>query len=104
MLANELPLNNAIVYNLQDIFNLLPNLNVNTLVNSFVVNQNDHYMVLYVAALIRSIIALHNLINNKIANRDAEKEQDGEKAKPAEADKKDTAVTATDKKDDSKKK
>lgn len=85
--SGELPVNNQIMYNLQDIFNLLPNLNMQTLIDSFVVNQNDHFMVLYVAALIRSIIALHNLINNKIANRDAEKEMDGEKPKDKDADK-----------------
>lgn len=31
--------------------------------------------VVYLAAMIRSIIALHNLINNKITNRDAEKKE-----------------------------
>ncbi|PSN52000.1 26S proteasome non-ATPase regulatory subunit 7 [Blattella germanica] len=32
-------------------------------------------LVVYLAALIRSIIALHNLINNKLTNRDAEKKE-----------------------------
>ena len=32
-------------------------------------------LVVYLASLIRSIIALHNLINNKIQNRDAEKNE-----------------------------
>lgn len=29
-------------------------------------------LVVYLASMVRSIVALHNLINNKITNRDAE--------------------------------
>jgi len=32
-------------------------------------------LVVYVAALIRSVIALHNLITNKLQNRDAERSE-----------------------------
>lgn len=38
-------------------------------------------LVVYLAALIRSIIALHNLINNKLSNRDAETKE-GQATKP----------------------
>ena len=62
----KLPMNNDIMYHLQDVFNLLPNLNVNQLVKSFAVKTNDMLAVVYLAALIRSIIALHTLINNKV--------------------------------------
>ena len=66
VVAGVLPINHEIIHNLQDIFNLLPNLNVQSLVTSFSVNANDQLMVLYLASLIRSVIALHNLINNKV--------------------------------------
>ncbi|TMW40983.1 hypothetical protein DOY81_013937 [Sarcophaga bullata] len=36
------------------------------------VKTNDQMLVVYLASMVRSIIALHNLINNKLANRDAE--------------------------------
>lgn len=36
-------------------------------------------LVVYLASLIRSVVALHNLINNKISNRDAEKKEGQEK-------------------------
>ena len=62
----KLPLNNQVVYNLQDIFNLLPNLNVEALVKSFMVKTNDSHLVVYMSSLIRAIVALHNLVNNKI--------------------------------------
>ena len=44
-------------------------------------------LVVYLAAMIRSIIALHNLINNKIQNRDAEKNEGGKPDKKKEGDK-----------------
>jgi len=53
---------------------------------------------LYVAALVRSILALHNLINNKVQNRDAERNEG------KEATKKIGAGDATGKNDKDKKK
>ena len=40
---------------------------------AFSVTTNDQMMVIYLSSLIRAIIALHDLINNKIANREAER-------------------------------
>ena len=56
------------------------------------VKTNDQMLVVYVASMIRSIVALHNLINNKIQNRDAEKNEGGksDKKKESDKDKKDT--------------
>ena len=39
------------------------------------VNTNDQMLVMYIASVIRSVIALHNLINNKLANKEAEKKE-----------------------------
>jgi 26S proteasome regulatory subunit N8 len=58
--------NPEITANLQTILNLLPNLNQPDLVQSMIVKTNDMHMAIYLAALIRSVIALHDLINNKI--------------------------------------
>lgn len=49
----------------QDIFNLLPNMNVETLSTSLAVKGNDMMATIYLASLIRSILALHKLIDNK---------------------------------------
>jgi hypothetical protein len=57
----------------QDVFNLLPNLNAAELSKSFVVESNDMMLVVYLASLIRSVIALHNLIDNKEAHFHHEK-------------------------------
>ena len=82
MATKKLPINHQILYQLQDIFNLLPNLNLEEFTRSFAVKTNDQLLVVYVASLIRSVIALHNLIGNKMANREAERqEKEGEKKK-----------------------
>lgn len=73
VIAEKLPVNHEILYNLQDIFNLLPNLNVQEMVKSFAVKTNDMMLVIYLASLIRSVMALHSLINNKVTNKETEK-------------------------------
>lgn len=77
--TGQLPINHQIIYHLQDIFNLLPDVNLQSFVKAVYVKTNDQMLVVYLAALIRSIIALHNLINNKVQNRDAEKNEGKEK-------------------------
>ncbi|OWM83540.1 hypothetical protein CDL15_Pgr013021 [Punica granatum] len=76
VIDGKLPLNHEILYHLQDVFNLLPNLNVNELIKAFAVKTNDMMLVIYLSSLIRSVIALHNLINNKILNKEHEKAED----------------------------
>ena len=77
--------------NFQDIFNLLPNLKVEQIVRSFSVKSNDYMYVMYVSGLIRSILSLHDLINNKINAKEIEletlkreKEEEAEKKKKEE--------------------
>ncbi|KAJ6901239.1 26S proteasome non-ATPase regulatory subunit 7 [Populus alba x Populus x berolinensis] len=59
-----------------DVFNLLPNLNVADLIKAFAVKTNDMMLVIYLSSLIRSVIALHNLISNKMLNKEHEKAED----------------------------
>jgi 26S proteasome regulatory subunit N8 len=109
VLDGKLSMNNQIIYNIQTIFNLLPNLNVEHLVRSMFVKTNDFYMVscensgphsclltvvaqcqvIYLSALIRSVIALHDLVNNKIKYKETDDEENSEKKdkeKKAKAD------------------
>lgn len=58
--------NQTIINNYQDIFNLLPNLKIEEMVKNFSVKSNDYMYVIYVSSLIRSILSLHDLVNNKI--------------------------------------
>jgi 26S proteasome regulatory subunit N8 len=64
--AGTCTVNGEIIANLQTIISLLPNLNNPQLIRSMMLKTNDMYMSIYLAALIRSVIALHDLVNNKI--------------------------------------
>jgi len=93
VLSGKFRYNHAIIHNFQDIFNLLPNLKVDSVVRNFSVKTNDYMHVVYVSTLIRSVISLHNLINNKIATREidvenAKKDQEYRKKKEEESRKK----------------
>lgn len=76
----DLAVNHQIIYNLQDIFNLLPDLDSGDTSKSFSVAQNDQLLVVYISSLIRSVIALHGLVNNRAENAKGEEEEGGEEA------------------------
>lgn len=101
-----LPVNHQIIYQLQDIFNLLPDIADASFVDNLYVKTNDQSLVVYLAALVRSIIALHNLINNKISNKDAEegKKEDGKEKKDKDDKKEKDDKTKGDKKEKDEKK
>lgn len=75
VVTDKLPINHNIIYLLQDIFNLLPDTSTQDFIKAAYVKTNDQMLVVYLASLIRSVIALHNLINNKITNRESEKKE-----------------------------
>jgi 26S proteasome regulatory subunit N8 len=62
--AGSLPVNHQILYNLQDIFNLMPDLALKELSAAFTTNTNDNMMTIYISSLVRSICALHDLIKS----------------------------------------
>lgn len=70
---------------------MLPNLKVEEMVRSFSVKSNDYMYVMYISSLIRSILSIHDLINNKINAKEIElerakreKEEEAEKRKNEE--------------------
>ena len=103
VVSGKYPYNQQVVNNFQDIFNLLPNLKLEQTVRSFSVKSNDYMYVMYVSGLVRSILALHDLINNKINNKETEldrikkeKEEEEEKRKKEEELKKKKLEESTD--------
>uniref|UniRef100_A0AC35TGY6 MPN domain-containing protein n=1 Tax=Rhabditophanes sp. KR3021 TaxID=114890 RepID=A0AC35TGY6_9BILA len=70
----KLPKNDQINYMIQEALNLLPNVHNPEFVESQNVSSNDQYMCVYMGSLIRTVIALHNLIDNKISLQKAEKD------------------------------
>lgn len=99
VLDGKLPVNSEIIQNLQDIFNLLPNLAIADEAPAFTAQTNDEYALIYVSAMARAIIALHDLINNKIENREAELKDEAKESGSSKADeKKDTTQSSNDSK------
>ncbi|KAE9372183.1 26S proteasome regulatory subunit rpn-8 [Stipitochalara longipes BDJ] len=97
VLDKQLPVNHAILGNLQDVFNLLPNLstpkasshipngidapvkNDSELAHAMSIKTNDQLMAIYLSSLIRAITAFHDLIENKIQNRQQQEEKEAKK-------------------------
>ncbi|KAJ9108645.1 hypothetical protein QFC20_003344 [Naganishia adeliensis] len=75
----KLPVNHQIMYNLQDVFNLLPDLDgqaneARVKRRAFRAETNDQLMVVFLSSLVRSVLALHDLIENRTQNSRAELE------------------------------
>lgn len=104
MLDEDLPVNHAILGNLQDVFNLLPNLSTpkaapvggatngvgaaagqagavdnGELARAMSVKTNDQLMAIYLSSLIRAITAFHDLIDNKIQNKQQAEDKEAKK-------------------------
>lgn len=77
----------------------MPDASVREFVKSMYVKTNDQMLVVYLASLSRSVIALHNLINNKITNRDAERKESSKKDEVKEKKDKEENKTEDKKKD-----
>jgi len=106
VIDGDLPVNLAILGNLQDVFNLLPNLSTpkpsaggaqsvaaadnSELTRAMSVKTNDQLMAIYLSSLIRAITAFHDLIENKIQNRQQaeEKENGGKRDEEKDGEKK----------------
>lgn len=61
----NMPLNQDILYLLQEIFNMMPDINTPVLRNSITKVMNDQSLSIYVASIVRSILALDGLIINR---------------------------------------
>lgn len=84
--AGTMPVNHQIVYHLQDALNLLPDLSDAATTQSFASSTNDQLLVVYLSSLLRAVIALHGLVDNKSTIGRAELEEGGgEKSKNKKA-------------------
>lgn len=93
-----MPMNHQIVYQLQDVMSLLPDFGAGaggdgvgyegaySLTKGFTENTNDQLLVVYLSSLIRAVIALHALVDNKASIGRAEMEE-GESGKDKEKEK-----------------
>ncbi|MCJ1385471.1 proteasome regulatory particle subunit [Xylographa soralifera] len=103
VLDGDLPVNHTIMGNLQDVFNLLPNLSTpksttqsngkdkpqtenSELARAMSVKTNDQLMTIYLSSLIRAITAFHDLIENKIQNRQQQEEKEAKREEGKDMD------------------
>ncbi|KAG1863589.1 maintenance of mitochondrial structure and function-domain-containing protein [Suillus subalutaceus] len=73
--AGTMPVNHQIIYHLQDALNLLPDLSNSVTTQSFASSTNDQLLVVYLSSLLRAVIALHALVDNKATIGRAEQEE-----------------------------
>jgi 26S proteasome regulatory subunit N8 len=97
----SIPANHQIISNIQDIFNYLPDTGDEEMVRAFSVGTNDMTLALYLGNILRTTIALHDLINTKIPpveestkkdkkeeTKDGKENEDKDKAKGKEKEEK----------------
>jgi len=75
----KLPMNHKIIYGLQDIFNYLPDVSNDQFNNALQHVTNDQMLIVYLSSMIKSVIALHNLIDNKLDTREKEQQEEDQK-------------------------
>ncbi|KAF8625738.1 hypothetical protein AX17_006765 [Amanita inopinata Kibby_2008] len=73
--AGTMPVNHQVIYHLQDALNLLPDLSDTALTQSFVSSTNDQMLVVYLSSMLRAVIALHGLVDNKASIGRAEMDE-----------------------------
>jgi len=95
--AGKIPVNHQIAYDLQNALNLLPDLNDQELTQSFTTSTNDQLLVVYLSSLMRAVIALHALVDNKASIGRAELEDGHGGEKKAKSDAKKEEVKDSDK-------
>lgn len=83
----KLPINHAVIYYIQEVINLLPDVTSPHFVEAHNVQTNDQLMCVYMGSLVRTVIALHNLIDNKLSLQKAEKDKEKSEKEEKEAKK-----------------
>jgi len=83
----KLPFNQDILYGLQDLFNIMPDINNPRLKASMIKVTNDQTLSVYVSSIVRTVLSLDGLITNRKDN----KRLLDEKLKKKEDSKKDTS-------------
>lgn len=98
-----MPINHQIVYHLQDALNLLPDISDPTTTQSFASSTNDQMLVVYLSSLLRAVIALHGLVDNKSSIGRAEiQESEKRKKEKEESKEKDKGKDSKEKEKDEK--
>jgi len=71
--------NPQIISNIQELFNYLPNFEVENTIKAISNQTNDNYLILYLSWMIKTTVGLHKLINNKIMIKEGDRLREDEK-------------------------
>jgi 26S proteasome regulatory subunit N8 len=82
--------NPLIINNIQEIFNYLPNFETEEIIKSLSNQTNDNYLVLYLGSIVKTIVSLHKLINNKNMISEDERNQNTKETDKRKEEAKDT--------------
>lgn len=69
VIEGKIQVNNEIIFNIQNMLSLLPNLNIDELRSSILTKTNDIHIVLFLAYMVRSINTLYDLVVNHLENQ-----------------------------------
>ena len=102
IINQTIPTNPQIIYNIQEIFNYLPNFDTESVIKAMSIQTNNNYLVLYLSWITKTIVALHKLINNKIMLKEEEKQPEKKDNKKDEKDKEKDNKDKTEKEEEDK--
>ena len=102
IINQTIPTNPQIIYNIQEIFNYLPNFDTESVIKAMSIQTNNNYLVLYLSWITKTIVALHKLINNKIMLKEEEKQPEKKDNKKDEKDKEKENKDKTEKEEEDK--
>ena len=72
VIEGRLPISHPVNYALQDMFNLLPDVHNEEAMMALTVSTTDHLSMVWAGSVARSLLALHELIDNKIEVTEAQ--------------------------------
>ena len=102
IINQTIPTNPQIIYNIQEIFNYLPNFDTESVIKAMSIQTNNNYLVLYLSWITKTIVALHKLINNKIMLKEEEKQPEKKDNKKDEKEKEKDNKDKTEKEEEDK--
>jgi len=82
----KMPINQDILYLLQELFNIMPDVNNPTLKASIIKTNNDQTLSIYVASIVQAVLSLDQVITNRAENLQDTKPQKKASGKKAEGE------------------
>lgn len=93
--GGKLSVSTDILYSVQSMLSSIPNHSTEVISTALFETTNDAHVAMYTASLVRSVLALHDVLSNKGKYREAEAAVEAKEAKSAEEKKEDKSTSST---------